>query len=264
METQQNTTRSNGADPQPRDGKGPGNKVLVLIIVSVLLLAGVVFSVNAIRDEPEREGASTSIVPSSPDPITPVTLMGPPGRYAFATSFDGSIDVPYDISFEIPAGYDPAFDLAAFKKGMNETGVSVLAIGDVYADACSWAGAEVEGISSTQDVVEALASQRGVEVSTPTEVTMGGIEATYMERKVPVATNASDCDEGEFRVYTGLDGGPGGRYINNPGQLDLLWVLDLAGVPVVIDASLEAGISASDRAEVERIVQSVHIDPHEV
>jgi hypothetical protein len=259
MATQKVAPRSNGRGPEPGGGQQhPGRKAVAFVVVGVLVLGGVAFAVSTMGDDPERAGPPSSGV-ASLDPIAPVSEMGPPGRYAFATSFSGYVDVPYKISFEIPAGYDPVFELAAFKRGMNETGVSVLAIGDVYADACSREGASVQGISSTQDVVAALASQRGLRVSTPTDVTLGGIDATYMEREVPAGTDPSGCDGGEFRVYTDRDGGA--RFIDNPGQLDLLWVLDLDGVPVVIDASLEPGISAEDRAEVEQIVASVRIAP---
>jgi hypothetical protein len=261
METQQRRTRSDGHGSEPEGGRRhPGRKTVAFVIAGILAIGGVACdgSGTGPRVDPKEENPPSAGV-ASPDPIASVTEMGPPGRYAFATGFHESVDVPYQISFEIPAGYDPVFANAAFKKGMTETGVSLLAIGDVYADACSWEGASVQEVSSTEDVVAALASQRGLRVSTPADVTLGGIGATYMERKVPADTDPSRCDGGEFRVYTGRDGGA--RFIDNPGQLDLLWVLDLDGVPVVIDASLEAGISAEDRAEVEQIVASVQIDP---
>jgi hypothetical protein len=46
-----------------------------------------------------------------------------------------------------------------------------------------------------------------------------------------------------------------------PGQRDLLWIVDVDGVPLVIDAALGAEASAQDRAELIQIAESVRIDP---
>ena len=47
------------------------------------------------------------------------------------------------------------------------------------------------------------------------------------------------------------------------GQLGLLWVLDVEGVPLVIEAALDAGTSAQVRAELLQMVESIQIDPRE-
>jgi hypothetical protein len=52
------------------------------------------------------------------------------------------------------------------------------------------------------------------------------------------------------------------RYVY-PGQLDLLWIVDVDGVPLVIDASLDPGTSAEVRAELLQMVESIQIDPRE-
>jgi hypothetical protein len=46
-----------------------------------------------------------------------------------------------------------------------------------------------------------------------------------------------------------------------PGQHDLMWIVDVDGVPLVIDAPLATRASAQVRAELLRMVQSVRIDP---
>lgn len=60
-----------------------------------------------------------------------------------------------------------------------------------------------------------------------------------------------------------VDGrGPNGgqRYLV-AGELQQLWFLDVDGVPLVIDASLDPGTSARDRAELIQMVESIQIDP---
>jgi hypothetical protein len=58
-----------------------------------------------------------------------------------------------------------------------------------------------------------------------------------------------------------LNAGGGERYLGGAGQLGLLWVLDVEGVPLVIEAALDAGTSAHVRAELLQMVESVRIDP---
>jgi hypothetical protein len=80
-----------------------------------------------------------------------------------------------------------------------------------------------------------------------------------MERTVPARTNLGRCDQAQFRVW--LDTGGGERYLGGPRQVDLLWIVDVDGVPLVIDASLAAGATAQGRAELLEMVESIQIDP---
>jgi hypothetical protein len=133
-------------------------------------------------------------------------------------------------------------------------------VGNVYADACQWKGTGLgrAAVSSADGLVAALASQKGLRVSAPTDVTLDGFAGTYMERRVPARTDIADCDAGQFRLYRYTEGG---WTVLTPGQLTLLWVLDIDGVPLLIDASLEAGASAQVRAELQQMVESIQIDP---
>jgi hypothetical protein len=162
----------------------------------------------------------------------------------------------------VPAGYRGVFGVGALKPGAEQTGAVTLAVGDVYAESCEWAGTALDSssLSSAEGVATALPTQGGLRVSTPTDVAVDGYAATYMERSVPARTRLVDCDNEQFRVYADCEGGP--RWLN-PGQVDLLWIVDVNGVPLVIDASLEAGTSAKVRSEVLKIVESIRIDLRE-
>ena len=52
----------------------------------------------------------------------------------------------------------------------------------------------------------------------------------------------------------------GDREQQGSGQHDRLWILDVDGVRLVMDATLMPGTTAADRAELARVVASVHID----
>jgi hypothetical protein len=197
---------------------------------------------------------------SSPDAIA--SLPGgalEPGRYIF-NSFDPGLDASHRITIDVPDGYMGFEGWAALKAGTSQTAVSTMALGGVYADACQWEGTLLDrsAISSTDEVVAALATQKGLRVSTPTDVTVDGFAGTYMERRVPVRTDLSECDGGQFRVY--LEPGGGDRYLVR-GLLQRLWILDIEGVPLVIEAGNDPGTSALVRAELIQMAESIRIDP---
>ena len=138
--------------------------------------------------------------------------------------------------------------------------MSAWVIGDVYADPCKWSTTRIDPppVSSVDDLVAALASQRGISASTPTDITLSGFAGKHMERTVPAGTNLDECNGAEFRLWLATDGGQ--RYVE-PGQHDLLWIVDVDGVPVLFDAALGEGTTAQDRAELIEMVESIRIDP---
>ena len=81
---------------------------------------------------------------------------------------------------------------------------------------------------------------------------MDGFTGTYLELTTPAGIDLAKCDRGEYRSWAG-------RY-TEPGQRDMLWILDVDGVPLVIDAALGAGTTRQDRAERTKIVESTQIE----
>jgi hypothetical protein len=181
-----------------------------------------------------------------------------PGTYVFST-LDPDFDASYRITMDIPDGYKGYGGYAVIKLGEIQ-GISTWVVGNVYADPCHWSGTLLDPPvgSSVDGLVAALASQKGRHASTPTDVTVDGFAGKYMELTVPAGIYLAECDGGEFRTWLGTDGGE--RYLQ-PGQRDLLWIVDVDGTPLVIDAALGAGTSAQDRADRIKIVESVQIDP---
>jgi hypothetical protein len=266
MATQKVRPNPNALDRQHRDQRQhvARRKATVFVLVGALVLGGAALGISTLREDTTvTPGSALPAGGASPGPIPPLPGGSvEPGRYVFSTSFGGAVDASHRITIDVPDGYGGRYGVAVIKFGTTQTAVSTLAIGDVYADACRWEGRLLDrsAVSSTEDVVAALASQEGLRASTPTDVTVDGFAGTYMERRVPARTDLSRCDLGQVRVY--LDPGGEERYLH-PGQLDLLWILDLDGVPLVIDASLDPGTSAQVRAELLQMVESVQIDPRE-
>jgi len=238
-------------------------RLSALALAAAIGIVAVVVVIRAVDEgtgtQPGGQGTDTNGIPTEQaiPPLSGGALE--PGRYVF-TSYDPGLDASYRISIDVANGYVGIGGWAALRIGTSQTGVNTLAIGDVYADPCQWEGSLIDrsAISSTDDVVAALASQEGLRVSTPTDVTVDGFAGTYMERTVPARTDLSECDGGRFRVY--LEPGGGDRYLV-PGLLQRLWILDIEGVPLVIEAGNDQGTSAQVRAELVQMVESVQIDP---
>ena len=235
-------------------------KMAVFALIAALVVGGAVFAISVLRGDDGAVDVGTVPPPSAPS--IPALTEGElePGTYVLA-SLDPSFDASHRITIDVPDGYEAPNAGTVLRIGrVSQHGVSAWVIGDVYADPCKWSTTRIDPppVSSVDDLVAALASQRGVSVSTPTDITLSGFAGKQMERSVPAATNLDECNGAEFRVWLATDGGQ--RYVE-PGQHDLLWIVDVDGVPVLFDAALGEGTSAQDRAELIQIVESIRIDP---
>ena len=71
--------------------------------------------------------------------------------------------------------------------------------------------------------------------------------------------NLADCDDGQFRFW--LDTGGGERNSPFTSEHQELWIMNVDGVPLVIEAAWPLGASAQVQAELIQMVESIHIDP---
>ncbi len=86
--------------------------------------------------------------------------------------------------------------------------------------------------------------------------------AVFEDHAAHVVTGESDfegCDDpgnghDDFVSWWGTDGGE--RFHQVPDQVDRIWVLDVNGQTVVVDA-YAPDVSAADRQELEQVVESV-------
>ena len=239
-------------------------KLSAVALVAVIALVGFVAVVRAMDEGAEERPAdrpTDRIVNPGADPIP--SLPGgsvEPGRYVFSSG-DPALDATYEITIDVSDRYSSAGDGAVLKEGFGQTSVTTAAIGDVYVDPCRWQEGRLvnrSAISSTDGMAAALASQGGLGVSAPTAVMVDGFAGTYLERRVPDGTDFRDCDHGEFHVYRM---GGGDRWLTHGVQLQRLWILDIDGIPLVIDATIQHRTSPQIQTELEEMVASIQIDP---
>jgi hypothetical protein len=132
----------------------------------------------------------------------------------------------------------------------------------VYGDPCHWSTTKpATPATSVDELVAALTAQASRVASAPVDVTLDGYAGKSITLHVPddaahAGGKFSDCDQGIFGSWAwGTDATPS-RYAQGPGQIDEVWILDVNGVPVVIDAAYYAGTPADVVDEMRAIVES--------
>ena len=229
------------------------------VVVAATALA--VFGYAAIDSNIARRSMPAGPPSPSPSVTAPTATLLPDGplaagTYAFKT-FVPAFDASHLVTMDVPGGYEGGGNFVIFH-GPGQ-GISTWIIGNVFAEPCHSSGTLLDPPvgSSVHDLVAALESQKQRHASTPTDVTLDGFTGKYLEMTVPAGIKLADCDGGEFRTWVHPQGG---QRSLEPGQRDLLWIVNVDGVPLVIDAALGPATSGQDRAERIQIVESTQIE----
>jgi hypothetical protein len=148
-------------------------------------------------------------------------------------------------------------------------GLSVWDIGQVFRDPCHWQGQGFDPGPSVGALVAALVAQPMRNATRPTDVTLAGYKGRYLEVSVPADLKSStpgefdacDMDSGGYRDFQGwLGNGTGNRHEQVPGQVDRLWVLDVKGQRLVVDATYSPDTTFADRNQLQKVVESLRFD----
>jgi hypothetical protein len=149
----------------------------------------------------------------------------------------------------------------------REMAVSFWSVVAVYANSCRWLGSMIQPGPTVDELAAVLAERPLRHATVPVAVSLGGYHGKYLEWSVPVDINFSECDkdpggtEGFFESWKGYGTGGGDRYQQAPGQVDRLWILDVEGRRLVIDADYRPGSTDQDRADLRKVVDSIRFQP---
>lgn len=213
---------------------------------------------------PPPTPAPTATTAPSPSP-TPgalsVTEGGQalkPGTYIAADPFL----VP--VTFTVPAGWEGniggpyAVFLQQASGGVGSIGFTVNQT--VYANPCHYDQGPLnpQPGPSVADLASALASMPGLTATTPTDVTLGGYQGKQLTLTAPASFIGCMLSPDGFRVWELPLGATNDL---NPGQADRVWILDVGGQRLVIDALQTPGQTAATTAEVQGILDSIEITP---
>ena len=225
------------------------------MFVATLSIVALILAACSSSGDETQPGGSRVTTPS----VEATETLVAPLRQTFTTgnpSFDGS----YVITMKLLDGYEASPDGHVVFGSDSGQGLSTWTVGNVFANPCHSNGTLLDPPidPSVDGLVAGLASQKGHPATTPTDVEVDGYAGTYMEMTVPAGIDVADCDHGEFRTWA--DPIEGNRYLE-AGQRDLLWIVDVDGERLVIDAALGPQTTEQDREDRVQMVESIQIDP---
>jgi hypothetical protein len=223
---------------------------------AVVLVAAVVLEACSEGTGSAASGSlSASLAPSqasSPE-LRELSALGEdrlaPGRYAF-TAFGADDGTPVPL-MKVPSGFSAyrGFSVAG-SGGPGFRAVMAWTVDTVYLRPCTMSGGFRPG-PSPRDLVEALARQRGTTTTRAEPVRLGGQKGLYVEVTGPAGL--TECPVA-FTLWAN-DGG-GRRYLQAPGQVDRLWILDTPGERLVVDLTHTPIVGAGEVGELTEIVRS--------
>jgi hypothetical protein len=199
-------------------------------------------------------GDPSPIPESTPTP-TPPLLSGEslePGTYR--------VGLPFSLTatITVPDGWDNVQGYGVGSASSNAVIVfwpSDAEVARVYADPCQWEDGVVDPPvgPTVDDLATALANQPQRGDAVPTDVTVDGYDGKMIELTVPADVNFADCDRGQFRSWDG-------RFHQAPGQIDRIYILDVGGQRLTIDAHFPPGTSEAALAEQQAVFDSIQIE----
>jgi hypothetical protein len=247
----------------------PMNTVRFAVAAAAVVVAAVV-GINLMPGP--GVGTGPTAAPSPTPTSSPITTALPafgalaPGTYVIDSPFPLRVSMVLGEGWNVWSGVTSG--VAAIYKDSpdppNGKGIIVTLVANVYADPCdASAGALVPQLGSTvDDLATALAGQPMTESSPVTDTSIDGytgryLEYTYPENYVP-GPGDPGCEGGQSLVRWPSVAGDRQALM---GEHDKVWILDVDGVRLVIDAFSFPGATPADHAEIQVIVESIQIEP---
>jgi hypothetical protein len=218
------------------------NRKPILFVVLLMIAAGVLAACSSAGDDTQVAATGSS---PSPDPSS------------FVLKTDTDFDASYRITMHLPDGY-AGHQTVVFGTDGGQ-GISAWTVRNVYAEPCRWAGTLLDPPidPSVDGLVAGLTSQKDRHATAPTDVSLSGFTGKYMELTTPAGIDLADCDGREFRTWIDANG----QRNLEPGQRDLLWIVDVDGTRLVIDSALGPETTKQDRSDRIQMVESIRIEP---
>ena len=199
-----------------------------------------------------------------PSPFVVTNTAAAPVRTTVSLASSGWVPLPgvdaiskHDDGLDAPDSVGAAFLAWAWPAGTAF---------DVYADPCHWATTIPATPATTPDeIAAAFADQASTEATAPLDVTVGGYAGKAITLQVPISfdlPNATreekfaDCDSTIFGYYGVQGETEPARNAQGAGQIDELWILDVDGSVVILDATYSPSTPADLVEELRAIAAS--------
>ena len=244
---------------------GPWRFPTMTLFTRVATLAVVVLalSVAGVSLLPRSSGVGGEVASPMPSP-SPTPTVSPlplptgegvmplaPGTYLTQDPFLSR------VTFTLPAG-PMAWEgniggpYAVFLGDATEDLLRFQVFDSVYADPCSGSGTQVipRPGPAVDDLATTLASLPGLTVTPPTDVTLGGVQGKELTMTAPTTVGC--------RVWI-LPLGATNDMV--AGERQRVWILDVGGQRLVIDAPETPAMTAEQKAIVQSVLDSIQIAP---
>jgi hypothetical protein len=198
--------------------------------------------------------AATSSDPGDAGSDAPPHLAGDdtrlaPGVYQFSFATNPGVQTP-DALVKVPSGFDDGGDWFVVSHD-SDAFLGLWTVGKVQRDACLRPRNDyVTPGSSVEDLADALVAQKSTRASAPKPVTVAGYRGLYVELASP--RDISRCDQ-----TPRLWGDPGERGIYSDDQIDLVWILDVDGQRLVVNAAHGPTATTSEIDNLTSMVMSL-------
>jgi hypothetical protein len=133
--------------------------------------------------------------------------------------------------------------------------------GWLLSDPCRYIAADIPVGPTVADFVDAVAEHPILDTTAAVDVTLAGYSGKYFDLQVPADISMCETEPGNSSSGPIYRPWEPGLYAQGPSQRWHQWVLDVDGVRVVVQSFDYAGTSATRRAELQAIVDSIKIEP---
>lgn len=202
--------------------------------------------------EPEDTASQPTLRPAVPLAQLPADAPLEPGRYAISVADARS--APYVPVLSVPDGYEGIEDGIGVRTDDFARYVWVWDVDSVYVHPCQDNAILQTVGSSVTDLANALTAQSLRTGTEPVPVTVGGYDGLYVELPVPDDVDVDACPLGRFNLWPG-------RWQEEPGQVDMIWIVEVEGRRLVIDASHAPNVGSDEVAELRDMVTTATFAP---
>jgi hypothetical protein len=225
--------------------------VVVVALIGITLFRGPGIGSDPIAPTPSPTAEPSPVALPDAGPLTPGSyLIGDPFPVHLTMDLGEKWGVWGSVASDVAAVYQETPDPP------DGRGIIVVLVDNLYADPCNQASSQLDPPlgPTVDDLASALASQPSTEASEPIDVTLDGYSGKYVEYTMTGITE--ECPGGLIRWPSSQ----GPRQALD-GEHDQVWILDVDGVRLVIDAFSFRGTPAAAMTEVRQIVESMQIEP---
>ncbi|WP_148574591.1 hypothetical protein [Nocardioides caldifontis] len=191
--------------------------------------------------------------PAGSEGATPLPREGRIAPGTYVAQFNGGGPATPRAVLEVPSGFQAWGGSAVLEPG-DSAGLGLYTATRVMGDPCDRGDLGEDPGPSAADLARALAAQERTRASSPTPVTIGGHDGLYLELTTPEPGAPGGCADDRYDLWRTGAGGP--RFVG-AGEVQRLWILDVAGHRVVVD--VEQSGSEDVVRDVDAMVEAIRI-----